>query len=102
VDRAEPWTGANTIAAGIRVPSAIGDYLVLRALRESGGTAVAVTDAEMIEAQQLLARRAGIFAAYEGAATYAALPHLRRSGFLTGNERVIIVNTGMGIKGPLS
>jgi threonine synthase len=101
VDRAEPWTGAKTIAAGIRVPSAIGDYLVLRALRESGGTAVAVTDAEMIEAQRLLARGAGIFAAYEGAATYAALPHLRRSGFLTGNERVIIFNTGMGIKGPL-
>jgi threonine synthase len=100
MERAEPWTAAKTIAAGIRVPSSIGDYLVLRALRESGGTAVAVTDMEIIQAQRDLARRAGIFAAHEGAATYAALPHLRRSGFLTGSERVIIFNTGMGIKGP--
>lgn len=97
-DRAEPWTHAQTIAAGIRVPSAIGDYLVLRAVHESGGTALSVTDDEIIEAQRVLARRAGIYVAPEGAAAYAALPHLRRSGFLTGSERVVIFNTAMGIK----
>jgi threonine synthase len=100
VERAEPWTDAKTIAAGIRVPSAIGDYLVLRAVRESGGTAVAVTDTEIIEAQRVLARRAGVFASPEGAAAYGALHRLRASGFLAGNERVIIFNTGMGMKYP--
>ncbi len=97
-DHAEPWIGAHTIAAGIRVPSAIGDYLVLRAVRDSGGTALAVTDEEIIAAQETLAREAGIFAAPEGAATYAALPHLLDSGFLRGDERVVLFNTGMGLK----
>jgi threonine synthase len=97
-DRAEPWTDAKTIAAGIRVPSAIGDYLVLRAVRQSNGTAVAVTDTEIVESQRVLARKAGIYAAPEGAATYAALAHLRRSGFLTGEERVVLFNTAMGLK----
>jgi threonine synthase len=99
-ERADPWTDAETIAAGIRVPSAIGDYLVLRAVRESDGTAVAVTDTEIIEAQRVLARGGGLYASPEGAATYAALPHLRRTGFLNGNERVVVFNTGMGIKYP--
>lgn len=97
---AEPWSDAHTIAAGIRVPSAIGDYLVLDALRESGGTAVAVTDDEIVEAQRGLARGAGLYASPEGAATYAALPHLRRSGFLDGGERVVLFNTAMGLKYP--
>ena len=97
-ERAEPWQAAQTLAAGIRVPSAIGDYLVLRAIRESSGTAIAVTDDEIIEAQRDLARMAGIYAAPEGVATYAALPHLRRSGFLDGTERVVIFNTAMGLK----
>jgi threonine synthase len=99
-ERAEPWQAAQTMAAGIRVPSAIGDYLVLRAIRESSGTAIAVTDDEIIEAQRDLARMAGIYAAPEGAATYAALPHLRRSGFLDGTERIVIFNTAMGLKYP--
>jgi threonine synthase len=100
-ERADPWTDAQTIAAGIRVPSAIGDYLVLRAVRESDGTAVAVTDTEIIEAQRVLARGGGLYASPEGAASYAALHHLRRTGFLDGNERVVIFNTGMGIKYPV-
>jgi threonine synthase len=99
-EHAEAWTGAHTIAAGIRVPSAIGDYLVLRAVRESGGTALAVTDDEIVEAQRVLGGRTGIYAAPEGAATYAALPHLLRTGFLRGNERVVLFNTGMGLKYP--
>lgn len=101
-DHADPWTGAQTIAAGIRVPSAIGDYLVLRALRESAGTAVAVSDDEILDAQRALGRGTGIYAAPEGAATYAVLPHLLRSGFLSGDERVVLFNTGMGLKYPAS
>ena len=99
-EHAEPWTDARTLAAGIRVPAAIGDYLILRAVRESGGTAVAVSDEEIVEAQRTLGRLAGIYAAPEGAATYAAIPHLRRSGFLAGHERVVLFNTGTGLKYP--
>jgi threonine synthase len=97
-DHAEPWTDATTLAAGIRVPSAIGDYLILRAVRDSGGTAVAVSDDEITDAQRTLGRLSGIFAAPEGAATYAALPHLIGSGFLSGDERVVLFNTGTGLK----
>jgi threonine synthase len=100
-DEAEPWSDAQTIAAGIRVPSAIGDYLMLRAVRDSGGTAIAVPDEEIIEAQGSLARLSGILPALEGAATYAALPHLVRSGFLAGDERVVLFNTGTGLKSPV-
>jgi threonine synthase len=96
-DRAERWADARTVAPGIRVPAAIGDYLILRAVRESHGTAVAVADDEIVEARATLARLAGIDAALEGAATYAAVRHLRRSGFLAGDERVVIFNTGTGL-----
>ncbi len=99
-DHAEPWDQARTLAAGIRVPSAIGDYLILRAVRESGGTAVAVPDEEIVAAQLSLARSSGIYAAPEGAATLAAIPHLLASGFLMGNERVVLFNTGSGLKYP--
>jgi len=97
-ERAEPWTDAHTIAAGMRVPSGVGDYLVLRALRESGGTAVSVTDDEMQSAQTLLAKKAGIWAALEGAATVAALPHLAESGFASATDRIVLFNTAMGLK----
>ena len=97
-DQAEPWVGAQTIAAGIRVPSGIGDYLVLRAIRESGGMAVSVTDDEILDAQRLLAEKAGIYAAFEGAATVAALPHLARAGFTSRIDRVVLFNTAMAIK----
>jgi len=97
-DHAEPWVGAQTIAAGLRVPSAIGDYLMLRAVRASGGTAVAVPDDEITKAQLALARLSGISPALEGAAAFAALPHLVRSGFLNGDERVVLFNTGSGLK----
>jgi threonine synthase len=96
-DYAEPWANAQTVAAGLRVPSAIGDYLMLRAVRASGGTAVAVPDEEILEAQRALARLTGILPAIEGAAPYAALPHLVRSGFLRGDERVVLFNTGTGL-----
>jgi threonine synthase len=99
-DHAEPWVGADTIAAGIRVPAAIGDYLILRAVRDSGGTALTVDDDEITKAQLAMARLTGIYAAPEGAATFAALPHLLASGFLNGDERVVLFNTGSGLKYP--
>jgi threonine synthase len=97
-DHAQPWAGAATIAAGIRVPSAIGDYLVLRAIRESRGTAVAVSDDEIRRAQREMARETGIYTSPEGAATWAALTPIRRQGFLAGDEDVVLFSTGAGIK----
>ncbi len=99
-DVADPWIDAETIAAGIRVPVAIGDYLILSAVRESGGTAVTVTDDQIVEAQLTLARLTGIYAAPEGAATYAGLRRLLEDGILRGNERVVLFNTGTGLKYP--
>src|SRR5438132_257614 len=95
---AEPWVGAATIAAGIRVPSAIGDYLVLQAVRESGGTAVAVSDDDIQAAQLETGRHLGIYPCPEGAATWAALKALRQSTFLTGEQDVVLFNTGTGLK----
>ena len=97
---AEPWQNAQTIAAGLRVPAAIGDYLILDAVRESGGTAVAVSDEVIRDAQLEMGRIAGVYAAPEAAATWAAVGVLRRSGFLAGDERVVLFCTGMGLKYP--
>ena len=97
-DHAEPWERAATIAAGIRVPSAIGDYLVLKTVRDSGGTAVAVGDPEIQAAQLEMARETGIYSAPEGGATWAALKALRQRGFLSGEENVVLFNTAIGTK----
>ena len=97
---AEPWTDAQTAAAGLRVPSAIGDYLILDAVRASNGTALAVSEDEIIAAQLELGKLAGVFAAPEAAATWAATHKLRQSGFLDGDERVVLFCTGMGLKYP--
>ena len=95
---AEPWQGAHTIAGGLRVPAAVGDFLILRALRESGGTAVAVSDQEMVEAAKLMGRTQGIFPCPEGAATLAAFQLLRRQGWIDDDEKVVLLNTGSGHK----
>jgi threonine synthase len=95
---AEPWTDASTRAAGLRVPVAIGDYLILDAVRHSGGTAIAVSEEAISQAQLELGKLAGVYAAPEAAATWAALRPLRASGFLQGDERVALFCTGMGIK----
>jgi threonine synthase len=95
---ARPWQGAHTIADGLRVPSAVGDFLILRALRESDGTAVAVTDAEMMEAARLIGRTQGIFVCPEGGATLAAFLRLRRRGWIGDEETVVLFNTGSGLK----
>jgi threonine synthase len=94
------WENAQTIAQGLRVPAAIADYLILQAIRESGGTAIAVSDSEILNALRTIARSEGIFAAPEGAATYAACIKLFDSGFLDREEKVVLFNTGSGLKTP--
>jgi threonine synthase len=97
-EAADPWEGARTVADGLRVPSAVGDFLMLRALRESGGTALAVTDEEMIADAKLLGRTEGIFSAPEGGATVAAFRHLRRRGWIGDGEKTVLFITGSGHK----
>jgi threonine synthase len=94
------WEGATTIAAGLRVPHALGDFLVLRAIRETGGTAIAVSDDAIREAFSLFGREAGISAAPEGAATLAAAIALRERGELGADETVVLINTGSALKYP--
>jgi threonine synthase len=95
---AAAWQGAQTLAPGIRVPAAIADYLILDAIRASNGTAIAVSDGDILAAMSELARLEGIFAAPEGAATYAAYKRLREQGFLGPEDCVVLFNTGAGIK----
>ena len=95
---AEPIAEPQTIAAGLRVPAAIGDYLILRTIRESAGTAIAVDDAAILEAVGLLARSTGILAAPEAAALVAALPALRERGDIRPGERILLLLTGCGLK----
>ncbi|MBM7773421.1 threonine synthase [Actinokineospora baliensis] len=90
----------TTIAFGINVPKPLGDFLILRALAETSGTAVAVTDEELLTAQRQLARDEGTFICPEGAACFAALTRLRETGWLNGTERVVVLNTGTGVKYP--
>ncbi|PKO12048.1 MAG: threonine synthase [Chloroflexi bacterium HGW-Chloroflexi-10] len=96
--RAEFWENAHTIASGLRVPGAFADRLILQALHQSEGTAVAVTDEQILSAQKEMAEREGIFAAPEGAATLAALPILLDQQFIQPHDRVVLFNTGSGIK----
>ncbi len=95
---AEPWQNATTMAAGIRVPSAIGDYLILQAIKDSGGGAVTVTDDEMRDYIAKLASLEGMFVCPEGAATAAALSKLLLSGDLLPDETILLLNTGSGLK----
>jgi threonine synthase len=97
-ESSEFWPDAHTVASGLRVPKALGDFLVLRAIRESGGTAVSISDAEMLDAGALLARTQGIFAAPEGGACVAAAKHLLEQGFLHPDMQIVIYNTGSGLK----
>lgn len=95
---AAPWPNAATLADGLRVPAAVGDFLILRALHESGGTAVAVSDEEMMEAARLMGRTQGMFTCPEGAAPLAAFQRLRRQGWISDGETVVLFNTGSGLK----
>ena len=91
---ATPFPDPHTMAAGLRVPAAIGDFLVIRAVRESGGTAVTVSDDEMIDGMVEMARTEGVFAAPEGGATLAAMRKLIDGGLIRRNERVVLLVTG--------
>jgi threonine synthase len=92
------FNNAHTVASGLRVPKALGDFLVLQAVRESAGTALSISDEEMLDAGVTLAEREGIFAAPEGGACVAAVRTLLKSGFLKSSERIVIYNTGSGLK----
>ena len=94
----EMWTGAETLAAGLRVPKAYGDYLILDILRKSRGTAMAATDDEIFFAMRHWATTEGVFAAPEGAASLVAYQKLRASGFFRAEDRVVLFNTGSAYK----
>ncbi|HSK62852.1 MAG TPA: pyridoxal-phosphate dependent enzyme, partial [Pyrinomonadaceae bacterium] len=95
---ADEFPNAATTASGLRVPKAIGDFLILHALRQSGGTAVAVTDEELIAATREIGAAEGIFCAPEGAACLPALRILVDDGFVNPGDRVVLFNTGSGVK----
>ena len=94
------FENAHTVAAGLRVPKPLGDFLVLNAVRESGGTAIAISDEDMMNAGVQLASDEGIYAAPEGAACVAAAQKLIESGFLKQTDRIVLYNTGSGLKYP--
>ena len=95
---ANEFQDAATVASGLRVPKAIGDFLILDAIRESGGTAIAVSDADLIEGARLMARSEGVFAAPEGGACVPAVKQLLQAGVIRADEKVVLFNTGSGIK----
>jgi threonine synthase len=97
-DQAAPWENARTIADGLRVPRAIGDFLILRAIRESGGTALAVSDRAMIDGMRRLGHTEGVSAAPEGGATVSAVKQLLADGVIGGDESVVLFNTGGALK----
>jgi len=99
-DEAEVWQGAQTLAPGIRVPHAFADDLILQAVRDSGGTALAVEDEEIVQAMRRLCATEGIDASPEGAATLCALEHMVKQGDVTKDEHVVLFNCGTGLKHP--
>lgn len=98
VERSTFWENASTVSSGLRVPKPIGDFLILRAVRASAGTCIAVSDRASLLAGAKLAATEGIFAAPEGAACFAALDQLLQSGFLKPEEKIVVYNTGAGLK----
>jgi threonine synthase len=99
-ERAEFWQNARTISSGLRVPKPLGDFLILQAVRASGGTCVAVEDRHALQAGARVAALEGIYPCPEGAACFAALERLLQNGFLRPSDRVVIFNTGSGLKYP--
>ena len=94
------WENSNTIAFGLNVPKALGDFLILQAIYETNGCAVAVEDNEILRAQQMLASEEGIYCCPEGAATLSAAIQLIKSNWIKPNEKVVLLNTGTGLKYP--
>ena len=97
-ERSEMWQNARTVADGLRVPKAVGDFLVLRAVRESGGTALAVTDADMVRGMRDLGSREGISAAPEGGAALHAVRVLVQQDRIKPTDTVVVFNTGGALK----
>jgi threonine synthase len=95
---AEPWRDAHTYASGLRVPRAVGDFLMLDAIRASNGAAIAVDDDDMRAWVRRIGAATGVFAAPEGGAAAAALPHLLRRGLLSVDEEIVLFITGSGLK----
>ena len=100
-EHAPVWEGAETIASGIRVPVAVGDFLILRAVRESGGFAIAVDDAKIEQAHRDVAAMDGLLLCPEGAATYAAYRQSLEEGRIGKDARVVLFNCGSGLKYPM-
>jgi threonine synthase len=100
-EHAPRWEGAHTVAAGIRVPKAVGDFLILRAVRESGGFAIAVPDEETIAAVDAAAREEGLLLCPEGGATLAAYARALEQGLVGRDERAVLFNCATGLKYPL-
>jgi threonine synthase len=99
-DESEPWVDARTVAFGITVPKAIGDFLVLDAVRRTSGTAIAVDDSELLADVALAGRLEGLFMSPEGAATVSAVRRLRDTGWIDAADEVVVLNTGAGILYP--
>ncbi|MCK4574738.1 MAG: threonine synthase [candidate division Zixibacteria bacterium] len=97
-ETAEEWENPSTLAAGLRVPGAVGDFLILKAVRESGGTAIAVSEDDLMNDTIELAAKEGIFSAPEGGATLSALKKLLANGFVEPDDRVVLFITGTGYK----
>jgi threonine synthase len=97
-DKADLWEDAHTVADGLRVPRAIGDFLILQVVRDSGGTAVAVSDADMVRDMMELGRLEGISASPEGAASLTALRHMIADGIVARDETIVLFNTGGALK----
>lgn len=97
---AEPWQDAETVAFGINVARALGDFLILDAIRQTDGCAVAVDDETILEELKAVAGKEGAFVCPEGAAAFAAARKLRKSGWIRDDEKVVVLNTGAGIKYP--
>ena len=100
-EHAPRWENAHTIASGIRVPQAVGDFLILRAVRESGGFAIAVEDPAIEVALDEMAREEGFLLCPEGAATYAAYKQALADGRVKKSDRVVLFNCASGLKYPL-
>jgi threonine synthase len=97
-NESEPWPDPRTFAAGIRVPKALGDFIVLKALRESGGTAIAVSETEIAQSMRAAGRAEGMLVCPEGGAAIAGTRKLRSDGWIGEDEEVVIFNTGTGLK----
>ena len=95
---ATPFINPKTLAAGMRVPLAVGDFIIFNILKQSNGTAIRINDQEMLEGVSLLSKEEGIFAAPEGGAVLIATKKLRDSGFIKDNDKVVVVNTGSAYK----